>query len=92
MHGAELMLIAQAVLGYVWQWTRALKKVPNEVGYAVFGVTAVLVYIFATPDFGKTFHASWRTAIAGTFSFLLAARGMAGTSSDTKLAAKTDTL
>ena len=92
MHAAELMLIAQAALGYVWQWTRALKKVPNEVGYGVFGVSAVLIYIFATPDFGKTFHESWRTAVAGAFSFLLAARGSASASSDTKVAAKTNSL
>lgn len=89
---AELMLVAQGVLGYIWQWTRAPKKIPNGVSYAIFGVAAAVAYVYATPTFGDTFQGNWRTAIAGLVSFVMSARGFASGSSDAGLAAKTNTL
>jgi hypothetical protein len=92
MTSTELMLMAQAIMGYVWQWTRGLKKVPNWVSWTIFGLSAMLLYVFATPGFEETFAKSWRTALAGMISFLLAARGAASSSSDATVAPKTNSL
>lgn len=88
----ELQLIGQAALGYAWQLTRAPKKIPNWMSWMLFGIAAAAIYVWITPSFGGTFHDNWRLALAGMASFLLGARGAASTSSDAKVAPKTNSL
>jgi hypothetical protein len=88
----DLNLLGMALLGYSWQWLRALKNVPNWASWALMGVVAAGVYVFITRDFALQFHTSWRDALAGLATFILGARGAASTSSDTGAAKPTNSL
>lgn len=90
MSNAELALSAQLVLGYVMQWARSFKNVPNWVTYAVIGVGALGCFVWATPDFTTQLKADPRTLGAMALSFFLATRGSAATSKDAKAAPPTN--
>jgi len=92
MSAMELNLLGQAVLGYVWQWLRAIKNIPNWASWAVAAVASAGVYVFVTKGFGEAWQADWRAAVAGMLSFILAARGTASTSSETGIAKPTNSL
>lgn len=92
MSHTELALLGQVVLGYVTQWLRGLKNVPNWISWVGLGIASVAVYVWITPSFDADFKADWRAVVAGGVSFLLAARGGASTSSDTKAAPKTNSI
>lgn len=92
MSHTELALLGQVVLGYATQWLRGLQKVPNWVSYAGLGIASILVYVWISPNAMPDFKADWRAALAGLVSFILASRGGASVSSDTKAAPKTNTL
>lgn len=86
---SELAPVAQMLMGYLVQWTRGAKAIPNWVGYAVLVVGTIAIYGWMTPDFSKLYHTNWRLLVAQMLSFFLAARGSASLSSDAKAAPKT---
>jgi len=90
MSNAELYLIGQVVLGYVMQWARSFKNVPNWVTWGLFGLASIGVFVWVTPDFFTSFKSDWRTVIAALVSFILATRGGAATSKEAKLAPPTN--
>jgi len=88
----EVALLADAVLGYAWQWFRAPKKIPNWVSTVVMCVALAVVYVWVTPDAFKNFAADWRGALAGMVGFGLGSRGFARVSSTSGIAPKSDSL
>lgn len=92
MTNADLALLGQVVLGYVWQWVRSFARVPNWVSWPVMGLSAIAVYVWITPTVVTDWQANWRFAVAGCVSFILAARGAASTTSEAKAAPQTNSL
>mgnify|MGYP001568097911 FL=1 len=88
----EVTVLANLMTGYAWQWFRAPKKLPNWLSPVGMVLMLVGVYAWVTPDFGKTFAADWRGALAGLVGFGLASRGTARVASTTGAAPKTDSL
>lgn len=86
----EMSLLAQGIMGYVWQWARSQKKVPNWLSWAAFGGLAVAVWFWVTPTAGVDVSTDWRKALCAVVSFILGVRGAASTSSDTKAAPATN--
>lgn len=92
MGTTELALLGQIVLGYLLQWARGFKNVPNWLGYVIMGVTCVAVYVWITPGSLEAFKADWRAALAAVVSFILATRGGAASAKDAKVAPPTNSL
>ena len=90
MENAGLYLLVQGGVGLVWQWARGPKRFPNWASWVVFGLAAVGGYVWATPDALGAFRADWRTALFALASFVLAARGAASSSSEARIAPKTN--
>lgn len=90
MSNPELYLVGQVVLGYVVQWARSFKNVPNWASWGFLGLASVGVFIWVTPDFFTSFKTDWRTVVAALVSFILATRGGAATSKEAKLAPETN--
>ena len=86
----EFAPVAQIALGYVWQWVRAPKNVPNWVSWGAFAGVSVLLWVWMTDDAGKQLATSWRAAVCQIVSFILAARGAASSSSELKIAPMTN--
>jgi cyanate permease len=89
---SEYALLGQLALGYVGQWFRALKNVPNWMVYTGMGIGSLAIYmLIVSPPIEITHDGkALRQLSAGFVSFLLAARGGAGTAKDAKLAPATD--
>mgnify|MGYP003596375040 CR=1 FL=1 len=92
MSTQDLALLGQVVLGYVVQWVRSFERVPNWVSWVVLTVASVGIYIWITPTVVQDWQASWRVAIAGCVSFILAARGAAAGAKEVRAAPKTNSL
>jgi hypothetical protein len=92
MENAGLALLAQTVVGWMWQWARGPKRLPNWASWAVFGGVAVACFWWATPDALPSFASDWRKAIFMLVSFVLAARGAAATAKEAGVAPKTNSL
>lgn len=92
MTESDIALLGQVVLGYLWQWARSFQRVPNWVSWSVMGLAAVGVYVWITPSIVGDFTASWRAALAGLVSFILAARGAAAGAKEVNVAPKTNSL
>jgi hypothetical protein len=91
LSNAELALLGQVVLGYAMQWARSFKNIPNWVSWTVMALSCVAIFVWITPGIEKTFFLDWRTAVAMLVSFILAARGGAAVSKETKAAPPTNT-
>jgi hypothetical protein len=72
----DIQFIAQAVLGYVFQWVAfAPKKVPAWAAWGALAGLTVALWIWMTPNAAQQFQTSWRMAVWSILSFLLAAKG-----------------
>jgi hypothetical protein len=92
MNNQDYALIAQVLMGYVWQWARGITRIPNWATYSVAGGLAAACYILITPDFGTQFATNWRGAVFGAISFYLASRGGAAVAKDAKAAPPTNSI
>jgi hypothetical protein len=92
MSNTDLALLGQLVLGYVMQWARSFKNVPNWATWAVFVAASIAVYVWITPTVVTDFTGNWRTAVAACVSFILATRGVAATTKEVKAAPPTNSL
>jgi hypothetical protein len=81
-----------AGIGYLWQWARGPKKIPNWLGYIVAGAVTIGAWVWVTPDAEKIVNANWRQAVAGIIGMYLTARGTASASSEAKIAPKTNSI
>jgi hypothetical protein len=79
-------------MGFVMQWARAVKGIPNWLSYLVLGLATVAIYWWMTPDALDIWHTNWRLFVAQLVSFFLAARGGASIAKDSKAAPATDSM
>lgn len=79
---------AFTLLGYVWQWARAHKAIPDWLSWVAVGSACVAAYVWATPGWQ---YADWRGTLLSLYGFVLAARGAASTSKDVLLAPPANT-
>lgn len=87
-----IAMVGAGVLGWMWQWVRAPKKIPNWVGYAVFSATAVGLVFWAVPDFEELIVQNWRSALITAVLVLQSIRGSAAAAKDAKAAPPTNSL
>ena len=92
MSTSEIQIVAASLLGWVLQWARAKKNVPQWMSYAGLVLAALALYVWMTPEFLAALQANWRSTVGGFIMFAMAGRGAASASRDTKLAPKTDSL
>ena len=83
-------LALAGAIGFVWQWARAPKNLPNWISYAMAGLLTAGAWFFVTKDAGSVIVHDWRSAVAGIITMYMTSRGAASTSADVKAAPKTD--
>ena len=89
-------LLINMIVGYLMQWMRAPKAIPNWMSYAVLTVASLALYAWMTPTAATEFAHDWRSALTNavvTISQLwLTARGTAHTAALVGAAPKANSL
>ena len=86
----QTQIIAGVIVGYVMQWARGFKRIPDPVVYLAAGIAGLTIYWLASPT--AIPHGQIKNFIWSGLSFLFVIRGVAGTSGDTKIAPKSNSL
>lgn len=90
--------IAATILGALWQWTaRAHKGVPSWLGYVLLCMSAITLWLIASPEVDAMLHAprdlnTVRALAASAWMFYLAVRGAAAQAKDVRLAPETNSI
>ena len=86
----QTQIIAGVIVGYVMQWARSLKRLPDPLVYVLTGVVGLTIYWLATPE--AIPHGGIKDFIWSCIAFLFTIRGVAGASADARAAPKSNTL
>jgi len=86
----QTQIIAGLIVGYVMQWARGFKRIPDPLVYLSAGIVGITLYWLATPE--AVPHGQIKNFIWSGIAFLFTIRGVAGASADAKAAPKTNTL
>lgn len=84
-----LQAAAATLLGFLWQWMRGPKSVPDWLSWLGFGLAAAALYVWQAPTVSQQ---DWRVTGLGLYVFVMAARGSASTAGDIKIAPKANSL
>ena len=87
---AQSQVIAGLVVGYLMQWARGIKRIPDPLVYALAAAGGGLIYWLGAP--ADAFAHGPRAYVWGMVAFLFTIRGVAGASADAKAAPKSNTL
>ena len=86
----QTQIIAGLIVGYVMQWAKGIKRIPDPLVYLGAAIVGITIYWLASPT--EIPHGGIRNFIWSGIAFLFTIRGAASTSADVKAAPKTNSL
>jgi hypothetical protein len=86
----QTQIIAGLIVGYIMQWARGIKKIPDPLVYVGAGLVGLAIFWLATPNAIPAGHV--KDFIWSGIAFLFTIRGVAGASADAKVAPKSNSL